>query len=471
MTRMLRPLLLFIAVLALPSAALAQWETPGRAFHKVAVFPLEGKHLSVPCASCHIKGQIQGTPTACADCHWIRRQDDKYRTRLGMDCAACHRPTSWTAVAWDHGAATGTPLSGAHKAIGCDGCHRNAIFTGVTLSCQTCHQKEYDATTVINHRAAGFPTDCALCHRPSDLSFTQGRFDHNSTFPLMGLHATQDCASCHRNGVYQGTPRDCYGCHRTNYERTTTPNHAAAGFSTSCASCHRATDVTWRGQAVNHNQFFPLVGVHATQACTACHKNGVYQGTPRDCYGCHRVDYQRTTAPNHSSAGFSTACDSCHKPTDVGWHGQTFNHNQFFTLLGKHAQQACTACHKTGVYKGTPRDCYSCHQADYQRTTTPSHVAASFPTTCENCHNGADGTWTQGRFTHTWFPITSGKHRGFQCKDCHQNASTYTVFQCTTACHPRSQMDSKHQGRSGYAYDSLRCYSCHPTGRGGDPQP
>ena len=65
--------------------------------------PLEGRHLAVPCAECHLDGQIKATPTRCYDCHWIRRQDDRFRTALGADCEQCHRPISWTAVNWDHG--------------------------------------------------------------------------------------------------------------------------------------------------------------------------------------------------------------------------------------------------------------------------------------------------------------------------------------------------------------------------------
>jgi hypothetical protein len=28
-------------------------------------------------------------------------------------------------------------------------------------------------------------------------------------------------------------------------------------------------------------------------------------------------------------------------------------------------------------------------------------------------------------------------------------------------------MDDKHSGVSGYSYNSLACYQCHPTGNGG----
>ena len=32
------------------------------------------------------------------------------------------------------------------------------------------------------------------------------------------------------------------GCHLADYQRATAPNHQAAGFPTSCDTCHRPTD-------------------------------------------------------------------------------------------------------------------------------------------------------------------------------------------------------------------------------------
>jgi len=691
MTRHLLHRLMFAGLLlcVLPTAALAQWDTPSRAFHKDTAFKLDGKHQTVPCASCHLNGVTKGTPQTCSSCHWVRRQDDPYRTLLGSQCEQCHRTSSWTAVRWDHAEATGMPLNPSHKMLDCTSCHKNRVFTGANGSCVSCHRKDYDATSTPNHAAAGFSTQCTECHKPSDAAFNQTRFNHNAAFPLVGLHAAQNCASCHVNGRYQGTPRDCVGCHRpnydrttkpnhasagfstscdgchkptdtiwkgatasinhnaffplaglhatadcaschtngryagtprdcvgchrtnydrttspnhaaagyattcdschrasdtawrggavvnhnaffplvgqhaaavcttchlnnryqgtprdcvgchrTNYDRTTSPNHAAAGYSTSCESCHRATDAAWKGAAVNHYAFFPLVGLHATAACTQCHVGNVYkgtprdcvgchrttydkttspnhaaagystacdtchraaegtwtgaavnhnaffplvgnhavaacatchvnnryQGTPRDCVGCHRTNYDRTTSPNHAAAGYATTCDSCHKATDSSWKGATFNHTQYFTLSGLHATASCVACHVNNVYKGTPRECYPCHTTQYQNTTNPNHLAAKFPTTCETCHKATDSVWTQGKFTHSWFPITSGKHAGNACSACHNNPSNYTVFTCLT-CHGKAQTDSHHQGRNGYRYESAACYSCHPTGR------
>jgi hypothetical protein len=69
------------------SRTAAQFETPNRSFHNATGFRLEGKHLTVACEACHLNGQFRGTPAGCYDCHWLRRKDDRYQTRLGTQCA------------------------------------------------------------------------------------------------------------------------------------------------------------------------------------------------------------------------------------------------------------------------------------------------------------------------------------------------------------------------------------------------
>jgi hypothetical protein len=203
--------------------------------------------------------------------------------------------------------------------------------------------------------------------------------------------------------------------------------------------------------------------MHAKEPCAACHKNGVYKGTSRTCVGCHQADYNGTKDPNHITAGFPTSCETCHKYTDTSWGQGTFNHNTF-PLAGMHAKEPCASCHKSGVYKGTARTCVGCHQADYNGTKDPNHIAAGFPTSCETCHRYTDTSWSQGVFNHSWFPITSGKHGGLACSECHTTPSAFKLFSCTN-CHTRGETDGHHDGESGYRYDSLACYSCHPQGR------
>ena len=450
------------AVLAVASPAAAQFDTPSRQFHDKTTFRLEGRHVGVPCESCHLNGVYKSTPTKCFDCHWTRRQDDRFKLQLGTQCEQCHTPVAWTSARFDHGALTGLVLNGAHRALACQSCHKNDNFRAANSNCVSCHLKDFQSATSPNHVAGGFPTTCETCHRASDPTFRQSSFNHQASFALVGQHAQQLCAACHVNNVYKGTSRDCVGCHRVNYNRTTSPPHAAAGFGTTCDSCHRATDATWKGASFNHATFFSLVGLHAQQTCVACHVNNVYKGTARDCVGCHRTEYNRTTSPPHAAAGFGTTCDSCHRASDTTWKGAAFTHSSF-PLLGVHAQQACTACHVNNVYLGTARTCVGCHRTKYDRTTSPNHASSGFGTTCETCHRGTDTSWSQGTFTHR-FPITSGKHK-FACAQCHTTPS-YQVFTCLT-CHSKSEMDSQHRNRNGYRYDSLTCYGCHPTGRAG----
>ena len=99
---------------------------------------------------------------------------------------------------------------------------------------------------------------------------------------------------------------------------------------------------TWFGAEVNHNQFFPLTGSHTGLDCESCHINGVFAGTPRDCVGCHRADYDATSDPNHAQAGFPTDCESCH--TTATWLGAETDHS-FFPLTGSHRNLDCESCH------------------------------------------------------------------------------------------------------------------------------
>ena len=96
------------------------------------------------------------------------------------------------------------------------------------------------------------------------------------------------------------------------------------------------------------------------------------------CYSCHKNDYDGTTNPPHLSAGFPTACETCHSTTN--WTSSTFNHNTSttFPLTGAHQAVACNGCHGDGVYKGKSTLCYSCHKTDFDETTDPKHSAAAF---------------------------------------------------------------------------------------------
>jgi len=102
------------------------------------------------------------------------------------------------------------------------------------------------------------------------------------------------------------------GCHLTDYQATRNPNHVAAGFPTTCTSCHRQTDSSWNQAVFNHTWFPISSGRHAGHACSACHTdpNNFRVFT---CFTCH--DRTRTDAIHSGRAGYrydSNACYSCH---------------------------------------------------------------------------------------------------------------------------------------------------------------
>lgn len=138
------------------------------------------------CESCHVNGQFGATPKTCYDCHWIRRKDDRFQTRLGTQCEQCHRTTAWTDVRWDHASQSGQALNADHRTIACESCHRGGNFRSASVTCIQCYQKDFAATTAPNHMAAGFPTACEACHKPSDSTWTGATFNHNSVFALVG---------------------------------------------------------------------------------------------------------------------------------------------------------------------------------------------------------------------------------------------------------------------------------------------
>ncbi len=438
--------------------------------HGSTGWPLTGKHIGADCAQCHGDNVFHGKATNCYSCH--RTEFDATSnpphasSGFPNTCETCHTTAGWTGSPFDHNT-TQFPLTGAHKAATCADCHGDGVYKGKPTDCYSCHKANYDGTQNPKHSAAGFATTCVTCHSTTD--WNGASFDHSTTgWPLTGLHIGAACLDCHGDGVFHGKPTACYSCHKTNYDNTTNPPHASSGFPNTCDNCH--TTSTWTGSPFDHNATqFPLTGAHLAASCADCHGDGVYKGKPTNCYSCHTSDYNSTTKPPHASSSIGTTCATCHTTTQ--WPGATYDHSKTsFPLTGAHVAATCAQCHGTGVYHGTPTDCYSCHQADYTATSNPNHAAAQFPTTCVSCHTTT--TWTGATFNHDsqFFPIYSGHHRGTwsTCSTCHTSPTNFSVFTCLV-CHEHNQtsMDSKHRGRSGYAYDSQKCYSCHPRGSGG----
>src|SRR5947207_2101886 len=493
--------------------------------HATTGFPLTNAHQMAPagkvaaCTDCHINNNYTLTtaPTDCGNsgCHlttWQQTNNPTHSTAgapfAAANCSTCHSTITWTTATFNH-STTGWALTGAHqmapagKVVACTDCHvgDNYTFTVANTDCYGCHQAAWQSTTTLggavpNHITAGFPTSqCSTCHNTTTWTAV---FDHSTTgFPLTNAHQMAPagkvaaCTDCHINNNYTLTtaPTDCgnSGCHLTTWQQTNNPTHASAGApfaAANCSTCH--STITWTTATFNHSTTgWALTGAHQLApagkavACTDCHVGNNYTFTVAntDCYGCHQAAWLSTqtlggAVPNHVTAGFLTAqCSTCHDT--LLWADGKFDHSTTgFALQGAHVTTPCASCHVSSVaLTAANTDCYGCHQAAWQSTTTlggavPNHVAALYPTTCLTCHTTWVTTgWLGATFNHTWFRVP---HNGSVCSDCHLDATNYKTFSCEN-CHTKATAH-----RAGMSHPNVcspspacwfnpptRCYDCH----------
>ncbi len=223
----------------------------GRFNHEKTRFSLKGAHATVACRSCHPVSFEEAPPRTCKGCH-----RDPHTGALGQRCTACHEETSWrTSFNADAHQKTNFPLNGRHAAIPCQECHfdqRDRAFSRATVSCATCHQKDYDraALTSLDHVAMGFSTDCKTCH--SEARWALARFPgHDACFPISsGAHASIKCLDCHTSlrgvtasGACNTGTAACTSCHTHSCSRSDQRHAGVAGYQCKdlkCYQCHFA---------------------------------------------------------------------------------------------------------------------------------------------------------------------------------------------------------------------------------------
>jgi hypothetical protein len=297
--------------------------------HQLTAFPLTGAHRAADCESCHPTGQAGrmsfiGQPTDCFACHQANyqgaRDPDHPAGGFPTHCVECHSTATWIGANFNH-QATRFPLTGAHRAVACDGCHADRVYVGKNTACVSCHQPDYAATTDPSHVNAQLPSDCSQCHTTA--SWLGSTFNHSTTkFPLTGAHVPLDCNACHGDGVYAGKGTTCVTCHLTDYNTTTDPAHAPAQFPTDCSACH--STATWTGAQFNHDgPYFPIYsGAHAGKwpTCATCHTNPADYRV-FDCLSCHQHNQTSTDGSHRGVSGYqyqSASCYSCHRQGRAG---------------------------------------------------------------------------------------------------------------------------------------------------------
>ena len=131
--------------------------------HARTRFPLLGRHLTVTCKDCHATPRFKDAPKACIGCHL---RDDRHKRVFGENCASCHNVRAWSIWDFDHDRRSRFKLDGAHKALGCEACHKRPApsgkdFAPLPPNCVACHRQD-------DQHGGGFGPICEQCHVTSN---------------------------------------------------------------------------------------------------------------------------------------------------------------------------------------------------------------------------------------------------------------------------------------------------------------
>ncbi len=425
-------------------------------------FPLTLGHSSPLCNDCHTGGNYTSTPKECNNCHnedYLAATNPKHiAAGFSQDCLACHTTNpGWKPSTFIHNMFS---LTLGHSTPACSDCHTGENYSSTSSECYSCHQQDYTSTINPSHSEALFPNTCETCHTTNP-GWKPTTFTHSS-FPLILGHSIPACTDCHKAGNYTSTSDACYSCHQTDFQATADPDHTAAAFSQVCQSCH-SLNPGWKPTTFSHNNF-PLTLGHSLPSCIECHVGEKYSGTSPECYSCHKPDYEASSDPKHSAAGFPTICQTCHT-ANPGWKPASFDHSRF-PLTGGHSIPRCNDCHIADNYTTVPTDCYACHQQDYDNSADPKHSAAGFATACQTCHSTNQG-WQPTTFNHSYYPLTLG-HSTPACIECHVGENYTTTPTDCYGCHQPDYNSAADPNHVTAAFP-LVCQTCHSTNPGWRP--
>ena len=125
-----------------------------------------------------------------------------------------------------------------------------------------------------------------------------------------------------------------------------------------------------------------------------------------------------------------------------------------FPLTGKHELIDCSSCHLFGQFKGTPLECFQCHNGSRADGKNPQHFPSS--NFCDDCHTVY--SWPDAKYDHD---DVQG-----ECQNCHNNsiaigksASHIATTPICEACH--NTISFTRVGRVDHTDVLGSCDSCH----------
>lgn len=369
--------------------------------HARTLYPLAGKHLEVPCLTCHKGGDFKASIAheQCVDCHKPSPHGDQFAERADHGrCESCHtvdgfKPSTYS---MQNHAATRFPLVAPHAAVKCAECHIPAgpqtRYRIKFALCIDCHKDAHEG------QFAGEPwrNQCEQCHNQG--SFKKSNMTlamHQKTrFPLTGTHIAVACNECHKpldgstSAVFHFSRLSCASCHEDIHQRQFANRMSAldvTGKVRGCEACHSTKE--WKDIArFDHaTTMFRLEGTHRAVACMDCHRPPDLEQTmvhvqfakaSSRCADCHEN-------PHSDQFGQKAAdCAACHNAQK--WRPSLFDHEKtLFSLKGGHQDVPCASCHSNQrevkgetvlFYKPTPTSCAACHGSDVPRSAENTHT-------------------------------------------------------------------------------------------------
>jgi hypothetical protein len=352
----------------------------------------------------------------CDNCH-----KDPHRGEFKpKPCSACHATSGWAAAAKkmrdNH---PGLSLRNGHRKVKCETCHDRGTTKSPSkgATCVGCHKPIHEAR---------FGTGCKSCHQSIEwlgIPESVGRDAHGKTpFPLVGKHASVDCAGCHpankppaqrfRQLVFDR----CNACHADKHA-----GEFAARERGECGQCHTPAGFapTTFGIDAHATTRFALDGRHVAVACSGCHTKPRprldFRVAKQTCADCHANPHGDQFAGEMARGG----CAQCHATND--WHLPRIDH-AIWPLTGAHGRTACAGCHgrtkpnaEPAAYRGIPRECEGCHDDVHSgqfRISAPQKK-------CAECHQ--TDAFAIPSFDHAaraGYPL-EGKHAATTCAKCH----------------------------------------------------
>jgi hypothetical protein len=422
----------------------------------------------------------------CHDCHAIA--DAGFESPGTALCANCHEKQ----MGQHHPVQDAGTVTDGGTQVTCLTCHVfHAESPDVRFdkwACITCHAKpQGDKPAITVH-----VENCASCHRPHELPFTQAA----------------DCTTCHAVTLKHGAKGDtvadtCMGCH---------PHHSKAVVASGqCLTCHQKDTMEARAR-VSPGALFEKGHV----GCGTCHTAHIFQKTEvKACTSCHTG--QHVLAPSahklcitchqpHADKSKPKACESCHKkelaalkhpPQKETVAKCTGCHPPHPESAEANIAVACITCHKTAPFTndvvhaattscdachvphaGKPKAevlCVSCHEK--QVTAVKKNAGHA---KCADCHVGflPHGERVEPKpclSCHAKMKPPQQGHK--ECASCHESHSATVVKQCAT-CHlsptsaplPGLHAVQKHRDcKSCHAphepqpgFGPASCMKCHP---------